>query len=64
MLTFKLLKTLALCAGLVLGTGAALAQSVKPVNLMVPYPAGGPSDAVAAPKSRRPCPASAYRSRR
>lgn len=40
----------ALCAaGLALATGAALAQAwpTKPVNLMVPYPAGGPSDAIA-----------------
>ena len=43
------LRTLALSAGLVLGATAALAQSypTKPVNLMVPYPAGGPSDAIA-----------------
>jgi tripartite-type tricarboxylate transporter receptor subunit TctC len=35
-------------AGLLLGAGAALAQGypAKPVNLMVPYPAGGPSDAI------------------
>jgi tripartite-type tricarboxylate transporter receptor subunit TctC len=33
----------------VLACGAALAQTwpAKPVNLMVPYPAGGPSDAIA-----------------
>lgn len=39
----------ALLAGLLLATGAALAQTfpAKPVNLMVPYPAGGPSDALA-----------------
>ncbi|RZL87500.1 MAG: tripartite tricarboxylate transporter substrate binding protein [Variovorax sp.] len=38
-----------LCAGLLLVTGMAFAQSypTKPVNLMVPYPAGGPSDAAA-----------------
>ena len=38
-----------LAVSLLLGTGAALAQSwpSKPVNLMVPYPAGGPSDAIA-----------------
>ena len=40
-----------LLAGLLLPAGAALAQPAayptKPVNLMVPYPAGGPSDAVA-----------------
>lgn len=43
------LRTLALSAGLVLGVTAVLAQSnpSKPVNLMVPYPAGGPSDAIA-----------------
>ncbi|MDW5441438.1 tripartite tricarboxylate transporter substrate binding protein [Polaromonas sp. SM01] len=36
-----------LLAGLLLATGGVLAQSYpsKPVNLMVPYPAGGPSDA-------------------
>ncbi len=43
----KLLKRLAVWAGLVLVAGATSAQSVKPVNLMVPYPAGGPSDVVA-----------------
>lgn len=34
---------------MLLGAQAALAQTypVKPVNLMVPYPAGGPSDAIA-----------------
>ena len=44
-----LLRTLALSAGLLIGSQAALAQSfpAKPVNLMVPYPAGGPSDAIA-----------------
>jgi tripartite-type tricarboxylate transporter receptor subunit TctC len=49
MLTFKLLRSMAVSAGLVLGVGAALAQAYpsKPVNLMVPYPAGGPSDAIA-----------------
>lgn len=38
-----------LMGGFVLACGAALAQSypAKPVNLMVPYPAGGPSDAIA-----------------
>lgn len=42
-------RQLALTAGLLLGTAAALAQGypAKPVNLMVPYPAGGPSDAIA-----------------
>lgn len=36
-------------AGLLLAAGAALAQPypAKPVTLMVPYPAGGPSDAAA-----------------
>jgi tripartite-type tricarboxylate transporter receptor subunit TctC len=49
MLKFKPLQTLALLAGLLLCTGAVLAQGypAKPVNLMVPYPAGGPSDAIA-----------------
>lgn len=39
----------ALLAGLLLASGGALAQTypTKPVNLMVPYPAGGPSDAIA-----------------
>ncbi|MDB5732304.1 MAG: hypothetical protein JWQ03_2199 [Variovorax sp.] len=38
-----------LLAGLLLATGAALAENypAKPVTLMVPYPAGGPSDATA-----------------
>lgn len=38
-----------LLAGLLLAAGGALAQTypTKPVNLMVPYPAGGPSDAIA-----------------
>lgn len=36
-----------LLAGLLLVSGGALAQSGKPVNLMVPYPAGGPSDSIA-----------------
>ncbi len=38
-----------LMGGLVLACSAALAQTwpAKPVNLMVPYPAGGPSDAIA-----------------
>ena len=49
MVKFSLLRSLALSAALVLGAGAALAQAfpAKPVNLMVPYPAGGPSDAIA-----------------
>ena len=39
----------ALLAGLLLSAGTASAQTwpTKPVNLMVPYPAGGPSDAIA-----------------
>ncbi len=38
-----------LLAGLLLVTGGAVAQTypTKPVNLMVPYPAGGPSDSIA-----------------
>ena len=40
-----------LLAGLLLAAGAAFAQTAaypsKPVTLMVPYPAGGPSDAMA-----------------
>ncbi len=42
-------RSLALMAGLLLSVGAAVAQvnAAKPVNLMVPYPAGGPSDAIA-----------------
>lgn len=49
MFTTRLLRSLTLSAGLVLAAGAALAQAYpsKPVNLMVPYPAGGPSDAIA-----------------
>ena len=45
----KFQRSLALMAGLLLSAGAAVAQSwpAKPVNLMVPYPAGGPSDAIA-----------------
>jgi tripartite-type tricarboxylate transporter receptor subunit TctC len=44
-----ILRTLALSAGLLLSASAALSQAypAKPVNLMVPYPAGGPSDAIA-----------------
>jgi tripartite-type tricarboxylate transporter receptor subunit TctC len=47
--TLAIFRTLALSAGLLFGAGAALAQAypAKPVNLMVPYPAGGPSDAIA-----------------
>ena len=43
------LRTLAVSAGLLFSAGVALAQGypAKPVNLMVPYPAGGPSDAIA-----------------
>ena len=42
-------RSLALISGLLLCAGAAVAQSypTKQVNLMVPYPAGGPSDAIA-----------------
>ena len=42
-------RSLAIMVGLLLSASAALAQSypAKPVNLMVPYPAGGPSDAIA-----------------
>ncbi len=42
-------RMLAVVAGLALAAGTALAQGypTKPVNLMVPYPAGGPSDAIA-----------------
>jgi tripartite-type tricarboxylate transporter receptor subunit TctC len=42
-------RCIAIVAGLLLASGAALAQTYpnKPVNLMVPYPAGGPSDAIA-----------------
>jgi tripartite-type tricarboxylate transporter receptor subunit TctC len=38
-----------LLAALLLATGGAWAQTypIKPVNLMVPYPAGGPSDSIA-----------------
>jgi tripartite-type tricarboxylate transporter receptor subunit TctC len=45
----NLLRTLALSAGVLIAATAATAQTypVKPVNLMVPYPAGGPSDAIA-----------------
>jgi tripartite-type tricarboxylate transporter receptor subunit TctC len=45
----KFHRLLALMAGLLLGTGAAVSQTwpTKPLNLMVPYPAGGPSDAIA-----------------
>ncbi len=45
----KFQRSLALMAGLLLSASAAVAQNwpAKPVNLMVPYPAGGPSDAIA-----------------
>lgn len=45
----KFPRSLALMAGLLLSAGvaAALGYPDKPVNLMVPYPAGGPSDAIA-----------------
>ena len=46
---FTLLRSLVLTTGLLMSAGAAVAQAypAKPVNLMVPYPAGGPSDAIA-----------------
>jgi tripartite-type tricarboxylate transporter receptor subunit TctC len=46
---FTMLRSLAWMAGLTICAGAAFAQAypAKPVNLMVPYPAGGPSDAIA-----------------
>ncbi len=42
-------RSLALIASLLFSAGAAIAQGYpnKPINLMVPYPAGGPSDAIA-----------------
>ena len=42
-------RSLSLAAVLAMAAAAALAQTYpqKPVNLMVPYPAGGPSDAIA-----------------
>ena len=45
----KIHRSLTLLIGLLVSASAALAQSwpAKPVNLMVPYPAGGPSDAIA-----------------
>lgn len=43
---FTLKRTTALLAGLTL-TAAAMAQSGKPVTLMVPYPVGGVSDVIA-----------------
>jgi tripartite-type tricarboxylate transporter receptor subunit TctC len=47
MTSSKVLRSLAVAAGMFVAAGAALAQAGKPVNLMVPYPAGGPSDAIA-----------------
>ena len=49
MALLKYSRVVATAAGLLFAAGAALAQAypVKPVNLMVPYPAGGPSDAIA-----------------
>jgi tripartite-type tricarboxylate transporter receptor subunit TctC len=46
---FNVTRSLAWMAGLLLGASAACAQAwpAKTVNLMVPYPAGGPSDAIA-----------------
>ncbi len=45
----RLALTTLLAGSWLLAAGAALAQAwpAKPVNLMVPYPAGGPSDAIA-----------------
>ncbi len=45
----KFQRAISVMAGLLLSAGAVLAQAwpTKPVNLMVPYPAGGPSDAIA-----------------
>ena len=45
----RLALTALLASGWLLAAGAALAQAypARPVNLMVPYPAGGPSDAIA-----------------
>lgn len=47
MTSSKVLRPLAVAAGMFVAAAAALAQSGKPVSLMVPYPAGGPSDAIA-----------------
>jgi tripartite-type tricarboxylate transporter receptor subunit TctC len=46
---FHFPRSLAVLAALLLSAGATLAQGfpTKPVSLMVPYPAGGPSDAIA-----------------
>ena len=48
-MTFVATRRAALLASLALAAGLAAAQAypIKPVNLMVPYPAGGPSDAIA-----------------
>jgi tripartite-type tricarboxylate transporter receptor subunit TctC len=48
-MTFTATRRAALFTGLALAAGLAAAQAFpnKPVNLMVPYPAGGPSDAIA-----------------
>ena len=45
----KFQRSLTLMAGLLFSASAAMAQGwpAKPVSLMVPYPAGGPSDAIA-----------------
>lgn len=45
----QLPRSLAVLGGLLLSASAVFAQAwpTKPVNLMVPYPAGGPSDAIA-----------------
>lgn len=45
----KFPRSLTLMAALLLSAGTVFAQAwpAKPVNLMVPYPAGGPSDAIA-----------------
>lgn len=49
MSTPKIFRSLILSASLALGAGQVLAQGYpsKPVNLMVPSPASGPSDAIA-----------------
>lgn len=49
MRTLKLLRTLAVAAGVVLGTGAvpSPAWAQQPATIMVPYPAGGLSDVIA-----------------
>lgn len=45
----KFQRSLSFMAALMLSAGAVVAQAwpTRPVNLMVPYPAGGPSDAIA-----------------